>query len=190
MFSQTSITFGDLEFHTRETVEHYDDVTMSGMASQISSLTIVYSTVYPGADQRKHQSPASLAFVRGIHRRPVNSPHKWPVTRKMFPFDDVIMISLPMNVWVAWVSCYMLQKSMTCDYLSCQTSTVAHSAQGFAYLCRAWIISANTSTNVPLIHGCKVKMTAIWHFHTDLVYDNCCSFDSNFTETYSQVSDE
>ena len=47
--------------------------------------------IYSGADQRKHQSSASLAFVRGIHRWPVNSPHKWPVTRKMFPFDDVIM---------------------------------------------------------------------------------------------------
>ena len=57
----------------------------------ITSLTIVYSIVYPDADQRKHQSSASLAFVRGIHRGPVNSPHKWPVTRKMFPFDDVIM---------------------------------------------------------------------------------------------------
>ena len=44
---------------------------------------IVYSTVYSDADQRKHQSSASLAFVRGIHRGPVNSPHKWPVTRKM-----------------------------------------------------------------------------------------------------------
>ena len=43
------------------------------------------------AHQRKHQSSASLAFVRGIHRRPVNSPHKWPATRKMFPFDEVIM---------------------------------------------------------------------------------------------------
>ena len=64
---------------------------MSAIASQITSLTIVYSTVYPGADQSKHQSSASLAFVRGIHRGPVNSPHKWPVTRKMFPFDDVIM---------------------------------------------------------------------------------------------------
>ena len=61
------------------------------MASQITSLTIVYSNVYSGSDQRKHQSSASLAFVRGIHRGPVNSPHKWPVTRKMFPFDDVIM---------------------------------------------------------------------------------------------------
>ena len=71
---------------------HYSDVTMGTTASQISSLTIVYSTVYSGTDQRKHQSSASLAFVRGIYRWPVNSPHKWPVTRKMFPFDDVIML--------------------------------------------------------------------------------------------------
>ena len=70
---------------------HYNDVIMSVMASQITSLTIVYSTVYSGAAQRKHQSSASLAFVRGIHRWPVNSPHKGPVTRKVFPFDDVIM---------------------------------------------------------------------------------------------------
>ena len=72
-------------------IVQYNDVIMSSMASQITSLTIVYSTVYSRADQRKHQSSASLAFVRGIHRWPVNSPHKWPVTRKMFPFDDVIM---------------------------------------------------------------------------------------------------
>ena len=64
---------------------------MGTLASQTTSLIIVYSTVYSGADQRKHQSSASLAFVRGIHRGPVNSPHKWPVTREMFPFDDVIM---------------------------------------------------------------------------------------------------
>ena len=70
---------------------HYSDVIMDAIASQITSLTSVYPTVYSDADQRKHQSSASLAFVRGIHRRPVNSPHKWPVTRKMFPFDDVIM---------------------------------------------------------------------------------------------------
>ena len=64
---------------------------MSAIASQITSLTIVYSIVYSDADQRKHESSASLAFVWGIHRGPVNSPHKWPVTRKMFSFDDVIM---------------------------------------------------------------------------------------------------
>ena len=70
---------------------NYHDVTMDSIASQITSLTIVYSAVYSAAYQRKHQSSASLAFVRGIHRGPVNSPHKGPVTRKMFPFDDVIM---------------------------------------------------------------------------------------------------
>ena len=70
---------------------HYNYVIMGAMASQLTSLMIVYSTVYSGADQRKHQSSASLAFVLRIHRWPVNSPHKWPVTRKMFPLDDVIM---------------------------------------------------------------------------------------------------
>ena len=70
---------------------HYNDVIMGGLGSRNTSLTIVYSTVYSGANQRKYQSSTSLAFVRGIHRGPVNSPHKWPVTRKMSPFDDVIM---------------------------------------------------------------------------------------------------
>ena len=64
---------------------------MGEIASQITSLTIVYSTVYSDTDKRKHQSSASLAFVWGIHRGPVNSPQKWPVARKMFPFDDVII---------------------------------------------------------------------------------------------------
>ena len=72
---------------------HYIDVIINTMESQITSLTIVYSTVFPGADQRKHQSSASLAFVRGIHRWPVDSPHKGPVTWKMVSFDDVIMIT-------------------------------------------------------------------------------------------------
>ena len=65
----------------------YNDAIMSAMASQIASLTIVYSSVYSGFDQRNHQSSASLAFVWEIHRW----PHKWPVTRKMFPFHDAIM---------------------------------------------------------------------------------------------------
>ena len=65
---------------------------MGAMASQITRLTVVYLTVYSGADQSKHQSSASLAFVWEIYRSPVNSPHKWPATRKMFPLDDVIML--------------------------------------------------------------------------------------------------
>ena len=77
-------------------VIHYNDVIMSMTASQVTSLTIVYLAVYSGADKRKYQSSASQAFVRGIHRWPVNSPHKGPVMRKMFPFDDVIMYG-PIN---------------------------------------------------------------------------------------------
>ena len=92
---------------------------MTTIASQITSLTIVYSTVYSGADQSKHQSSASLAFVWGIHRGPVNSPHKWPVTRKMFPFDDVIM-NIPegygYNRHV--IIDNKTQQSMTCVHIS------------------------------------------------------------------------
>ena len=79
---------------------HYDDVIMGVIASLITSLMIVYSTVYSDTDQRKHQCSASLAFVWGIHRGPVNSPHKWPVTRKMFPFDDVIMMLTYNDSWL------------------------------------------------------------------------------------------
>ena len=78
---------------------HYGDVIMATMMSQITSLAVVYSIVYSGADQRKHQSSAALAFVRGIYRGPVNSPHKWPATRKMFPFHDVIMNSGHAYTW-------------------------------------------------------------------------------------------
>ena len=81
----------DILTEISEKMFHYSDVRMGTMGSQNTSLTVVYSTVYSGADQRKHQSSASLAFVRGIHRWPVNSMHKWPVTRKTFPFHYVIM---------------------------------------------------------------------------------------------------
>ena len=87
---------------------HYDDVIMSTIASQITSLAIVYSIVYSDADQRKHQSSASLAYVWGIHRGPVNSPHKWPVTRKRFPFDDVIMVWGDVGQQMRSYWCYVL----------------------------------------------------------------------------------
>ena len=76
---------------------------MGSITSQITSPSNVYSTAHSGADQRKHQSSASLAFVQGIHRGPVNSPHKWPVTRKMFPFDDAIMIASETAMTIIYV---------------------------------------------------------------------------------------
>ena len=90
-------------------VIHYGDVIMSKMASLITSLTSVYSTVHSCADHREHQSSASLAFVRGIHQRPVNSPHKWPVTRKMFPFDDVIMHYKSEPRWITQIMFFYRQ---------------------------------------------------------------------------------
>ena len=99
----------------------YSDVIMGVIASQITSLTIVYSTVYSDADQRKHQSSASLAFVRGIHRWPMNSPHKWPVTWKMLPFDDVIMmfkLSYLYHLKVTHHCSYLHQRRRLWFYLS------------------------------------------------------------------------
>ena len=87
-----SFVFSGVNQYTiKKNCRHYSGVIMGAMASQITSLTIVYSTIYSGVDQRKHQSSASLAFVRAIHRWPMDSPHRGPVTRKRFPFDDVIM---------------------------------------------------------------------------------------------------
>ena len=89
-----ALTFSRMNSSSPQSIHysiHYRNIIMGAMASQITSLTIVYSTIHSSSDQTKHQSSAPLAFVRGIHRWPVNSPHKWPVTRKMFPSDDVIL---------------------------------------------------------------------------------------------------
>ena len=103
---------------------HYNDVIMGAKASQIASLTIVYSTVYLGADQRKHESSASLTFVRGIHRWPVKFPHKWSVTRKMLPFHEVIMYLPALSQTMADCFTYItkalhywlfVRKKNTCD---------------------------------------------------------------------------
>ena len=83
--------------HLKLCPKHYNDFIMGVIASQITSLMIVYSIVYSGADQRKNKCFASLTFVRGIHRWPVISPHKGPVTRKMVPFDDVNIIKIVNN---------------------------------------------------------------------------------------------
>ena len=95
-------------------VPHYDDVIMGEMASQITSLMIVYSTVYSDVDQRKPQSSVSLAFVRGIKRGPVNSPHKWPVTWKKFPFHNGIMLIKISGTFVIICS-YMYFLNQCCE---------------------------------------------------------------------------
>ena len=91
---------------------HYSDVIRGTLASPITSFTIVYSTVYSGKGERD-QSSASLAFVRGIHWWPVNSPHKGPVTRKMFPFDDVIMWRICITGLQGIYSCLLVVSQLT-----------------------------------------------------------------------------
>ena len=88
---------------------------MSAMATQINGVSIVYLTVCSDACQGKHQSSESLAFMKGIHRWTANSPRKGPVTRKMFPFDDVIMyykefVKIRINE-ITWIN-----NTITCNY--------------------------------------------------------------------------
>ena len=117
---------------------HYDDVIMTMLASQITSLPVVCSIVYSDVNQRKHQSSASLAFVREIHRGPVNFPHKWPVTRKMFPFDDVIMTSVghTMNN----VAVFTTHKLYFANGLYAFNAIVPHT-----HNCRTWHVQAITT---------------------------------------------
>ena len=102
-----------------KTTINYIDVIMSAMASQITGVSIVYSTVCPGADKRKHQSPSLLAFVRGIHRWPVNCPHKGAVTRKMFPSYDVIMRKKERNVHHGLYGCSVDPENLCAEFIFC-----------------------------------------------------------------------
>ena len=70
---------------------HYNDVIMATMASQITILTVVYSTVYLDADQRKHQRSASLAFVWGVPRDRWIPRTKGQSRGNFFPFEDFFM---------------------------------------------------------------------------------------------------
>ena len=125
---------------------HYSDVIMSTIASQITNITIVYSTIYSGADQRKHQSSASLAFVQGIHRWPVNSPHKGPVMRKMFPFDDVIMIAARVTYPINNMS--LLLETLRTRFISFITSLPPGSSKGKCdHISRPWLYLYSNTTS-------------------------------------------
>ena len=135
---------------------------MGAMASQITSLTILYSKVYSGADQRKYQSSTSLAFVRGIHRGPVNSPHKWPVKRKMFPFDDVIMKMQELSVCVPYLE-YPVQ---FCDDRNGRICLFAHYTISLSPLCtltwRHWPNEMQV-TSVECVSKIKTILPIIFH---------------------------
>ena len=105
---------------------------MGATVSQITSLTIVYSTVYSDTDERKHQSSGSLAFVRKIHQEPVNSPHKWPETWKMFPFDDIIMYPSPTHLKLKYLEISFIHNI----HIKCQKHF-----KFFTYICNMAVLS-------------------------------------------------
>ena len=107
------------------------------MVSQITDISIICSIVGSGADQRKHKSSAPLAFVRRIHRWPVNSPHKRPVTRKIFPYDDVIM-----KYTIIWL---LLEMNLSSDTKN------ARNGLGWVMLQTAWSHDATEWNKEPAI---------------------------------------
>ena len=107
---KVSITVNNTSIFIELHLIHYSDVIMGAMAPHYC-----YLAIYSGADQRKHQNSASLASLRGNHRWRVNSPHKWPGTRKKFPFNDVIMSLKYFHILaITWIqSPYMLPQNNT-----------------------------------------------------------------------------
>ena len=143
---------------------------MSTMVYQITSLTIVHSTVYSGADERKHQSSASLAFVRGTHRWEVNFPHKAPVTRKMFPFDDIIMGDRMFCLFLGFF------------YIRTSTTSAVGTKYAFLETC-SWLLSDKTRIHSYTKQAQKPQITRlnffklkIWKVYCDRVLRNACTY--------------
>ena len=174
---------------------HYNGVIMSAVVFQITSFSIVCSTVGSGADHRKHQSFVSLAFVQGIHRWPVNSPHKRPVTWKMFPFDDVIMISgMPMSLGFLWVITPIV--SVGCNYstiypLKSYTKYLYPYCERYVFYCRreTYNIGYPSETHLELKHRPSITSDSVAQSFRNCAYCTTASLPQsvqNF-ETIDQL---
>ena len=117
----------------RSLIWQYSDVIMSAIASQITGVSIVYSTICSSVDQRKHQSSVSLAFVMGIPRWPVDSPHKGPVTRKIFPFDLFEAHRRKSSRWLqmSWCQINVLESMTTMLHRRWLVARIVHFKQQF-----------------------------------------------------------
>ena len=82
---------------------HYDGVIVGVIASQITSLTLFTQPFIPTQIKEDIKAPRHWPLCG-------ESPHKWPVTRKMFPFDDVIMCDVPDAIFCSW--CIVLPQTI------------------------------------------------------------------------------
>ena len=145
--------------------QHYCDVIMGAIASQITSLAVVYSTDYSDADQRQHQSSASMAFVWGIHRGPVNSPHEWPVTR--------------INVYIWWRHHgWQIFGLIRCPHIPSNPSNVTCVSWHYNDVIMTTMASLITSLTVVYSnvysdadqrnHQSSASLAFVWQIHRDL----------------------
>ena len=145
---------------------------MSAMASQITSVSIVCLNVCSGADQRKHQSSASLAFVTRIHRSPVDSPHKGTVTRKMFPLDDVIMSRLNCVLHKA-TSAKFDHKPGSNEYSNFFSGRawifLTHDARWRIYASVDWVFIGSGNGLPPAWHLFLLSYTMTFYFHCNFL---------------------
>ena len=118
---------------------HYDDVTMGGMTSQITSLAIVYSTVYSGADQRKHQSPATLAFVRGIPAQMASNAETASIWWRHHDCGQIIIFTCGLERYThyqglqyittgcsSWWKSYLISDSKECTFSNHSLVVITH----------------------------------------------------------------
>ena len=135
---------------------------MGAVASQTTGVSVVYSTVCSGGGQRKHQSSASLAFVRRIHRSPVNSPHKnqW---RGALMFSLICALNkwLSKQWWGGWFKTPSRPLWRPCNELQSPYNLTMHKVCGPSNSCPAtWPIEK---------HGVSCNGCFVW---TKWIYFN------------------
>ena len=160
-------------------VRHYSDaIIMSTMPSQITGISIVYSTICSDVDQRKHQISTSLAFVRGIHRWPVNSPYKGPVTWKMSPFDDVIMTS-------CFFCCFFRRPLLVFHVL------LPTKGYNFSFSLQPTAESIILQMAPSIEHQCRAMLSLLEHYnwHAFSIVTGAMAGDGHFVNSLRELSD-
>ena len=121
---------------------------MAVMASQINANRLFVQQIVKGNSRGHVKTPHDWAFVMGIRRRPVDSPHKWPVTRNAFPWYDVFMCSIintgrwcTLKTHSDRVRYICVSKLTTIPIMACHLVSANH------YLTQCWYIVNSNLTN-------------------------------------------